>query len=374
MPRTRALLGAYRAWWVAALVCLVGCERASSRRFVASDARIAYLGAVDREKDTMHLAWPMAAMRIRFEGKSLSLLLDDTPLHPILGERDVLAVELDGAARGPLRLRPGRHLYPVVQGLPYAVHELTLTKRTEAEVGVVSVSELRLPEGGRLLWARRPARKLVFIGDSISAGYGILGADASCRANAGNADATRAYPALLSRALGMEAFLLAWSGKGVWRNHDSSHVDALPAVLDRALPTASDSRALKWPPRESIAAVIVNLGTNDFVMSMPEEAAFLEAYRALITRVRKWAPQAPLYLVLGPLIVDEDDASKKRSVLRRLLQRLKSELHAPARPIELVEVWAKRDEGSSCAAHPSQRTQARIAKELEAHLRRSLRL
>jgi lysophospholipase L1-like esterase len=374
MSRTRALLGAYCAWWVVALICLAGCERASSGRFVASDARIAYLGAVDRKKDTTTLAWPMAAMRIRFEGKSLSLLLDDTPLHPILGERDVLAVELDGVPRAPLHLRSGRHVYPVVQGLPDAVHELTLTKRTEAEVGVVSVVGLRLPEGGRLLRARRPARTVVFVGDSISAGYGILGADASCRAHAGNADATRAYPALLARTLGMEAFLLAWSGKGVWRNHDGSRVDTLPAVLDRALPTASDSSALEWPGRESIAAVVVNLGTNDFVVSMPDEAAFLEAYRAFITRLRARAPRAPLYLVLGPLIVDEGDASPQRSVLRRLLQRLKDELHAPAQPVELVEVWAKRDEGSSCAAHPSQRTQARIAKELEAHLRKGLRL
>jgi hypothetical protein len=70
---------------------------------------------------------------------------------------------------------------------------------------------------------------------------------------------------------------VALAAAGVWRNADGSTGGTLPMLWDRTLPSWRPHLAwdaASWTPD----AVIINLGTNDFLLGVPDGAAFQGAY------------------------------------------------------------------------------------------------
>jgi hypothetical protein len=188
-------------------------------------------------------AWPATGFALRFTGSSLRLELEDTPLPDGTVENDWLDVRVDGESAAPVALRTGRRQYVVASGLSGRAHDVEIAKRTEAEVGTVSLISITLDRGATLRAAPpRPERILEIVGDSISTGFGVDGQSADCPFTAATEDATRTYGALAARALDAEVWIVAWKGKGVFRNNDPSERDALPALYGRLAPEDSTSR------------------------------------------------------------------------------------------------------------------------------------
>src|SRR5690606_1091794 len=112
-----------------------------------------------------------------------------------------------------------------------------------------------LVPGGELLPLppeREARREIEIIGDSITCGYGILGASAECRFSFATQRASEAYVALAGRALGVDVATICWTGRGVYRNFDEPDEPTMPRLW----------RPVRAPGRLP-SAVVVNLGTND---------------------------------------------------------------------------------------------------------------
>jgi len=63
---------------------------------------------------------------------------------------------------------------------------------------------------------------IVAFGDSITAGYGLDGANASCSVSQDNSNHYLTYGAVAARALSAELHAIAWSGIGMYRNTTST--------------------------------------------------------------------------------------------------------------------------------------------------------
>jgi lysophospholipase L1-like esterase len=305
-------------------------------------------------------AWSGSALHLRFVGRGVTLRLR--------GAGDWLAVTIDGVPRPPLVLAPGRERYPLAAGLLDGVHEAVVVKRTEPLVGEVQLLGVDPDAGTRLVPAApAPARRLELVGDSITAGYGVLGRDETCPFSAATEDYTRSFAALTAAALGAEAHVVAWSGRGVCRNYADEPGEPMPALHGRTLPARGDSR---WDFARFVpAAVVVNLGTNDFGLGRPPAARFVAAYAAFLRHLRAVYPAAFLLCVLGPMLAGADrDAAW--DWVTEACARVGGEGRGR---LALLEVAPQAPaDGYGCDWHPSAATQRRVAAAVVAALRDAL--
>ena len=122
-----------------------------------------------------------------------------------------------------------------------------------------------------------------FIGDSISCGWGVIGAhDGSYSAQ----DGALAYPYMLAKKLNADYSITALSGQGV-----IFHGTTVPNMTDGYLmssPLRDNTQAYDFERKANM--VVINMGTNDFSKkdgNTITEETFAESYKALINTIRE---------------------------------------------------------------------------------------
>jgi lysophospholipase L1-like esterase len=281
------------------LTCLAAaaCGGEPARHPDAGAAGILLVGRFERSDPAApRFAWSGSTVRARFSAPAVAVELDED------GDGQHYAVVVDGvAAPAKLATRAGRHVYPLAADLPAGVHELELHRLTEAALGETRFHGLRFPAGGQLLAPPAAApRRVLLVGDSISAGYGNEGADERCPFSPASENHRLAYGALAARALGAELTTAAWSGKGVFSNRGSTtDTVTMTTLWPRVLPAHAQPVA-----DERVDAVWLNLGTNDLAAENPDWAPFAGAYLALVRQLRAAHPDAVIFCLLGPMLSD----------------------------------------------------------------------
>lgn len=271
----------------------------ASGQILPSDPNIRYIGRVDlSDPDRPRFDWSGVTIEAVFGGTSLTVLLDDG--------RNLYNVTIDGQP-SVLATEPGQTAYTVASGLPDGEHTLRLVKRTEALVGTAAFNGLRLDPGRGLAPLPDPApRRIEFVGDSITTGYGNEGASATCSFTAATQNIAISYAAMTADALGADYMITAYSGLGVVRNYgfaDQLSQGTMFSVFNQTL--ANEPGSVwdfgRWVPD----VVVVNLGTNDFSTNpQPERDLFLRGYTDLLAGIRLRYPQADIVAVAGPIMLD----------------------------------------------------------------------
>jgi lysophospholipase L1-like esterase len=262
-------------------------------------ATIHYLGRFDtRDPAGPRFAWPGTAIAATFEGTGIEVTLTDTGTS-------YLTVVIDGAAPTVVATSGNGKTYTLASNLPAGQHTLVLTKRTEANVGVEQLVALS-PQGGALVPSPDPfARRIEYVGDSISCGYGDLGVGPGCTFSADTEDETIAYGNLAATALDAQQTVIAYSGKGMYREYGGSTTNQMPVLFNLTLP---DDPTSTWgfttPPPD---VVVINLSTNDFSGGDPGNA-FVQAYSMFIHALRQHYPNAYVICALSPMLADPNSA------------------------------------------------------------------
>ena len=272
------------------LACLVLPALAQDISVPPTDARICYVGRWDtRDAGGPRCAWSASAIRLTLRGPGLSVRLADSA-------HDSWQVVVDGQPTSALELQSGTNLYSVAAGLPPGIHQISLVKRTEPFVGITQVLGFVLPSGSALLPPPSAQRRLEFVGDSITCGFGNEAKSEHERFAPAPENAFLAFGPVAARALGAECSLIAWSGRKMWPDNTT------PEIYDRILPEdpASLWNFSSWTPN----AVVINLATNDFGKENPEEDGWTQAYENFIARVRRNYPEAQIYCTIGPMMSD----------------------------------------------------------------------
>lgn len=324
----------------------------------SNEPRVHYVGRVDTSVDgEARFAWSGTGAVVRFEGTAASVELEGGQEYTVV---------VDGAVQPKLQAIDG--VNPLASGLGDGSHTIELYRRTEAAQGESTILGFDFGAGGKLLAPPPVTRRLEFIGDSITCGYGNEGASAACDFTPQTENHYLSYAAITARDLHAELSTVAWSGKGVVCNYGddaSSCTDPLPAYYDRILPSRADS---VWDfARFQPDAVVINLGTNDLSTSTdPAESTFEDAYKALLKRVRNVYPSAHILCTNGPMLGGTDLANA-----RRYIQDAVTDLGDPN--ISVFEL-ATQDgsDGFGCNSHPSLERHRKMATVVTAAIRSTL--
>lgn len=309
--------------------------------------------------------FPGGTVAASFDGPRLAVTLEHWPAAP--EHRDVVAVVIDGV-RGDLSLLEGRHTYVLAENLPAGTHTVRLTKRTEGLVGRVQFLGF---DAERVVAGTARRRTLLFIGDSITAGYGVLGGVPECTFSASSEDFLSTYASLTAAALDAEPIAVAASGRGVLRNVDGGTGETMLHLFDRALPFDASS---SWDhARTRPDAVVIALGTNDFATGVPDREAFTAAFAALTEKVTRAHPGVPLLIAHSPMLSDSYPAGQQqRSAATRYLAEVVASLRQSGVRVRFVDFAEQSDTGLGCDWHPGPSHHRQMADLLTAELKREL--
>ncbi|UYY76772.1 SGNH/GDSL hydrolase family protein [Sphingomonas sp. R1] len=240
--------------------------------------------------------WPGVYFEGRFKGRSVTVSVE-------AGE-DHLAVLIDGVERAVLR-KPGK-VQRRFDGLADGEHVIRIEKLTETQHGYSRMVGVTTP--GTPLAPPVHARRVEFIGDSHSVGYGDTATVRDCSGEVVH-DTTNtqlAFGPLLARKWNADYRVIAFSGRGVVRNYAGGNPgETLPVLYSRAIPGETGAAVQDgWKPQ----LIVINLGTNDFSTPVhagetwKDDAALHADYRAkyiAFLRDLKGANPTARFLLMG---------------------------------------------------------------------------
>jgi lysophospholipase L1-like esterase len=331
-------------------------------------------------------------------------------------------------AKGALTNEPEPNY--VISNLSTGPHEVTVWKNTEAQKGSVLFQGVDLGPGHFLPSTKR-ARKIEVIGDSIICGYGNEGQNATCpfevevrktvNVQGKLIDVTvpltenqyMSFTSQAARMLDADVTTICWSGKGVYLNYKEAYrvdptgalvpdVDAAKTIPDlwgtRTL--AGDPNAREWDftkekPEDKPQVVFISLGTNDFSRdeepTHPEDpsklpgdnvpdgnmnradeyAKFQVKYLEFVQNVRKFRPDAHIFLGTPPMLTDQFPLENARTRLRAVLDYIVAEMgktgDKKVYAMNLVEMGFRY--GLGCDYHPNLEVHQIMANQLAGAIR-----
>ena len=273
--------------------------------------------------------------------------------------------------------------YPLAVGLADGEHEIRVVKQTEAGYGRAAVEEIRVTGSAAPQPTAAKPRRIEFIGDSITCGYGNICSNESPDFVTREENASLTYMALLAGALDAEFSCVAASGNGIAHDYGGNTVNLIPELYpctDKLL----DGHYGREPERWDMAAdpvdlVVIKLGANDQPTCagayLPEEERTpeaLAAVRALFTD-RLYAFLDEVFALRGDvpvLYLYEQDMALHDEIAGTLARYAADH---PGRRLHAQEIHSKYPhEGVGANGHWSSVTHARVARELCAKVRELL--
>ncbi|GGA82492.1 acetylxylan esterase [Neiella marina] len=300
-------------------------------------------------------SWPYTGIHTQLKADKAVLQLNcERGIAPVPSYYDVF---IDGQWLRTLCCKPGQQQYVLfdqTDQLPSASFELAIHRRSESLTGVSHFLGIDLYRSEAVPSASKPKsrqRKIEFYGDSISCGYGNEtnkpGYDPA------KSNACKAFPALVAKRLDADVSVVAYSGEGIYRRFDGNENFSLPNIAQRSH-LYSDSDWLF--PDGPADAVVINLGTNDFVPGIADKQKFVTAYTEFVQTQAKLHPFAPIFVVLAPNRM-VDNWREQASYLEQVVndcQSLNINIH-------FVEVATLVDGLSGSDDHPNLAQQQLIA-------------
>ncbi len=182
-------------------------------------------------------------------------------------------------------------------------HLIKIVKITEAAMSHVGFKKLEVVDGELLKreFPKRSELKLEFVGDSITCGYGVLGApDAEYTLR--DEDGMLAYAYLAAKELNARARFLSASGHGMYVEYTGDPEGNVPKLFP----------CVNWYIDPTVAydydeyvpdVVIINLGTNDSGhMEKPEiQEMFVKSYVEFLHTIKKAYPRTKILCTIGTL-------------------------------------------------------------------------
>ena len=255
----------------------------------ADDPNIQYIGRFNMTTPSAPVFdWSYCSISAKFQGTSCSVKL--------AGPSKYFEVYVDGAKTGSIKSPlSGLETLSAASGLPDGVHSITIRRRDEANVGVNTFQGFVLDNGKTLVAPdARPYRKIEFIGDSFTCGYGDE-APFGTPFNPLTENACITYAALMASNYVADCIVTAWSGEGMVRNYGDTNQTSstpLPYYYPRTSGSvANNDYAFAWQPD----VVVVVLGINDFSTTpFPSQEQYVGGYTNFIKTLRGHYPNADI--------------------------------------------------------------------------------
>lgn len=292
--------------------------------------------------------WPGSSLVFRFEGTAACIGIAGS-------DRVRFLVTVDGNDK-ELWVMPGEHVYQLASDLKAGKHRVRVTRLNESFSGVTAFTSDPIVQGKLLAPPEASGRRLLVLGDSITAGYGVEGESEACSYSIETSDVSKSYAALAAKALDADVHIIAWSGIGAWRSYGEKSPQN-PTITDRYPLALADDFDSRWNPDDFIPdAILVAIGTNDYWDG--KSPGYRDGMHRLLTTLRGDYSETPVYLIVSPMLTGAARKQQK-SVLNSFA----------AKSVTVLDLGRiEPSDGYGCDYHPNIKTQSRMADALARRL------
>jgi len=338
-----------------------------------SDNRIQYTGRISLANPERP-AWNFPGIQIAaaFEGTSLKMLAKPRSGYFMaqIDRGEPFKVAFTGEKDS---------LVTLATALPEGRHQVRLMYAIEGYEFYPEFWGFVLDEGRQLCQAPAlPSRKIEFVGNSITCGYGNEGTNKEEHFDYATENHYYSYDAITSRALQAQHWVVARSGIGAYRNYGEAKAGSPNSCMqvqyeytgyapDAKLRQRGGFDSERWDfSRCQPDVVCINLGTNDLSTNNYDLKLLKQGYQHLLKMVRQHNPKAKVVFLCGSML-----GGKELETAKRLLNEVADE----ARKAGDKEVYRfdftpqNGDLGYGNDWHPSHWQHEKMAAELTAYLR-----
>lgn len=277
-------------------ITIIGTQSIFSAQLIPSlNENINYYGRMDfSDPEAPRYCWSGVIIEAAFTGSTIGMKINH--------KNSYYDIEVDDTFNTIVNITSSGE-YIFTENLSDGNHIVRIKLRSEAHYTAASFQGLLIAEGGNVLDAPpKPSRKIEFIGDSYTAGYGVESPGRSCNSEALNkyTNAHSTFAANVTKAFHAQSIILGWSGAGMVRNYGADNKrsdDPFPTHYDRSLGIVNgntDWDYSQWKPE----LVVICLGTNDYSTSPhPDDSMYIGDYHKFIERIRTNYPDASILCV-----------------------------------------------------------------------------
>ena len=271
------------------LILLAGLPlRAAAEQIAPTDERIQFSGRWDLKSGTPSSVWSAATVRFRLNGTACKAIVTST------GDNYV-SICVDGKFVSKAKLGKAKDPITVAENLTAGEHTIELVKATEPYQGSMVFGGLELPAGATLLKPAPVTRRIEFLGDSITCGYGNEDTNRNNHFKPETSNAALTYGVFTARQLKADWTCVAISG--IWLSQPKSG-EPLPKIYPRLTLSAQST----WDFTRNVPdAVVINLGTNDSGGKPFDAEKYQAAWAPFVADIRKNYPKAHIFCTIGPM-------------------------------------------------------------------------
>lgn len=224
-----------------------------------------------------------------------------------------------------------------------------------------------------------PSRKIEFIGNSITCGYGNEGLKKEEHFDYATENHYYSYASIAARNLEAQHWVVARSGIGAYRNYDGPK----KGNPESCMPVQYEYTGYAWKPelrkeqtflrekwdfsRYQPDVVCINLGTNDLSTPNYDLSLLKQSYQKFLKVVRQHNPKAKIVLLTGSMLYNQE-----LQIAKQLLDELTEKAHK-AGDKEVYRFDMNHIDGEAFYGndwHPNVYQDEKMANELTAYLRK----
>lgn len=283
-----------------AALMLMSCEQ--KEVFVkASDSRVQHMGRVSFADTSMvRFTYPGVSFAVRFEGTSIAMEAKKGSGY--------FMVEVDDKEAFKINYTENDTLLVLADSLSAdEVHDVRVMYAIEGYELKPAIKGFHIV--GEVLQAPAfPEKKIEFIGNSITCGYGCEAESNKERFTYDTENHYYTYANQAARILGAQHLVVARSGIGIYRNYgdkpEGSDRYTMPQMYEQTL--FMDSTEVWDFDLYTPDVVCVNLGTNDTSLGTYDTEKMKAAYSAFVKRLRGYYPEAHIVMLTGIMMQGKD--------------------------------------------------------------------
>lgn len=309
------------------------------------------LGVVEEFDDILYLKW--SASGIEFETFSESIEIECVAEYNLIEESPYLKISVyteHEIIEKKSRIEVGKSKIKIYDNLKKEKVKIRIMKLTEEQYGKVGISSLLMDDV--CIPTRELERKIIFIGDSITAAYGVEGINGVSTFSTADQDVSKSYAYLSSEYLNAECRIFAYSGNGIisrWipENQELPNTDQL---LPEIIPFVQE-----YDP----SLIVCNLGTNDASYTrrnVKREQEFSKSYLEFIRKLQKHFKDVPILIIYG--------------IMEKSLSKCIKEIAEESGVFYFELPLQKEEDGLGTDAHPGEKIQRELSYLLSKEIRK----
>lgn len=251
------------------------------------------LGLVQENQGVCYLDWSASGFEFETDAQEIRVELEGQMSLPEDVYYAWIGVFVDGVCFRKIRVERERKQYTLYESSSPEKVKIRILKLTEKQYDRIAV--LAMYADGQCYPTDTPKCRILFIGDSITAGYGVDGQDGISVFTTKEEDVTKTYAYKTADALEADCHIVAWSGNGVisrWIPPERELPDE-----DGLMPDIFPYGQVEQPD-----IVVSYLGTNDasYTRKIPSrEELYAKRYSAFLNRIHTLCPKTPILLLCG---------------------------------------------------------------------------